>query len=64
MTVLTRKEAAEYLKLGEQAFNKRVREGKIPSIQLSPKRRIFTRESLDQWLEGVRSGGSHESVIG
>jgi hypothetical protein len=63
MQVVTSREAREYLRLGEQVFNKRVRDGVVPSIQLSQKRRIFTRESLDTWLENATGGKNEMSVV-
>jgi hypothetical protein len=64
MTMMSRKEAAAYLKMSEQAFSNAVRRGVIPCKRISERRCVFNREMLDAWLDGAQAGGEHESVAG
>ena len=50
-TVLTRKEAADYLRISLPTIDRWVRDGKIPSFQAHGcHRRLFNKEQLDQML--------------
>lgn len=50
-TVLTRKEAADYLRISLPTIDRWVRDGKVPSFQPQGcKRRLFNKEQLDQML--------------
>jgi excisionase family DNA binding protein len=50
-------EAAAYVGLARAAFNKEVKEGRLPGpVALGSRRRVWDRAALDRALDGNRAG--------
>jgi len=52
MANMTRKEAAEYLRLSLRTFDTLVAEGRIPKYRVSVQRVVFRHEDLDDYVKG------------
>jgi excisionase family DNA binding protein len=50
------RDAAKYLKIAVGTFNKRVKAGAIPFVQMGGAWRYYRRSDLDLYLEKLRAG--------
>ena len=54
--LLTIKDVAELLHYSVKTVYKKAAKGEIPSIPLSPRKRLFSRESIHYWLANKQVG--------
>jgi excisionase family DNA binding protein len=50
MTLITIKEVAEILHYSPKTIYKKAARGEIPSVFISRRKRLFSREGIDYWL--------------
>ena len=56
VTLLTIKEVAELLHYSPKTVYKKAARGEIPSISLSRRKRLFSRQAIDYWLANRQMG--------
>ena len=56
LKLLTIKDVAELLHYSVKTVYKKAAKGEIPSIPLSPRKRLFNRESIHYWLANKQVG--------
>ena len=56
MTLLTIKEVAELLHYSAKTVYRKAAKGEIPSVPISRRKRLFSREAIDYWLANKQIG--------
>ena len=56
MTLMTVEEVAELLHYKTKTIYKKAAKGEIPSVPISPRKRLFDRDVLIYWLENRKTG--------
>ncbi len=56
MTLLTIDEVAKLLHYSTKTIYKKAARGEIPSVPISPRKRLFSREALHYWLANKQMG--------
>lgn len=56
MVLMTVHEVAKLLKYSEKTIYKKAAKGEIPSIPLSRRKRLFSRQAIEYWLANRQMG--------
>ena len=56
MTLITIQEVAKILHYSSKTVYKKAARGEIPSISLSRRKRLFSRDAILYWLESKKTG--------
>jgi excisionase family DNA binding protein len=56
MTLITIREVAEILHYSPKTIYKKAARGEIPSVFISRRKRLFSREAIDYWLANKQMG--------
>jgi excisionase family DNA binding protein len=55
-TLMTIKEVAEMLHYSPKTVYKKAARGEIPSVPISRRKRLFSREAIHYWLANLQTG--------
>jgi excisionase family DNA binding protein len=56
MILITTKEVAKMLRYSPKTVYKKAARGEIPSVPLSRRKRLFSREAIEHWLANKQIG--------
>lgn len=56
MVLMTVQELAKLLKYSEKTIYKKAAKGEIPSVSISRRKRLFSREAIHYWLANKQIG--------
>jgi len=61
--LLTPKEVATYLRISESEVHRLVRSGRLNCVQVTPRKRVFTTEQLDQFIQDQSRQSSRPKTL-